>query len=99
MKKILQIFAPTLAIFTLMLSPVVANAQGVIEVGGGTPTPQSPAAVESEPTKDVPSIPDTGIAPNGRSLTENAAIFIGGSVLGAVIGLGVVGLRKRQAQH
>lgn len=89
MKKFLRIVAASLTVLSITLAPVAVHAQVVEEV-------------ESDPTTALPSTggtdvaaPDTGIAPSNR-VAQNSAVFIGGSLLGAGIGLGVIAFRKKK---
>ncbi len=70
------------------LTPVLVHAQEVEEV---VPDPTS---LPSTGGTEV-AAPDTGIAPSNR-VAQNSAVFIGGSLLGAGVGLGIVALRKKK---
>jgi hypothetical protein len=91
MKKLLQITAISLVLLSVLLIPSVARAEDaepVDDSGVTTSLPDTGAAEEV-------SAPDTGIAPSGR-VAQNTAVFVGGSLLGAGIGFGVVTLRKKK---
>lgn len=84
MKKTFQILAIVFGLTAFGLAPVVVQAQAndIIEVEDGT----------------IPSAgaPDTGIAPKENKVLQNAAVFVGGSLLGAGIGLTFLTMRKKR---
>ena len=86
MKKIARILVAIVAVLSLGLAPGVVHAQ-VEEV---VPTTELPSTGGSEV-----KAPDTGLAPTNR-VAQNAAVFVGGSMLGAGLGLGIVTLRKKR---
>ena len=99
MKKLTRIFASLLTISALTLVPVSVYAQTpdeeVISVDSA-PAPETdtlPATGGSEV-----KAPDTGIAPSNK-VAQNTAVFVGGSLLGAGIGLGIVTLRKKNTDQ
>lgn len=91
MKKITRILLATITMLSIGLAPAVVHAQigAVEEVGGPSALPQTGGT-------DVQA-PDTGIAPSNR-VAQNAAVFIGGSLLGAGIGFGVITLKKKRQE-
>lgn len=100
MKKITRFTTSFLATGALVLIPMTAHAQDAtpIEVGGGpsssTPAPTNPTTPTTPTTAGTP---ETGFAPKGHYVTENLAVFVGGSVLGAALGIGVITLRRKHS--
>lgn len=94
MKKITKIIAVFLAVLSISFAPAAVQAQVVEEVN-----PDPTAATTPLPSTGGSEVqaPDTGIAPSNR-VAQNAAVFIGGSLLGAGIGFGIVTLRKKQLE-
>jgi hypothetical protein len=88
MKKFLQMVVAAVAVVSMSVTPVLVHAQEVEEVEA------DPTSLPSTGGSDV-AAPDTGIAPSNR-VAENSAVFIGGSILGAGVGLGIVALRKKK---
>lgn len=94
MKKIIQIASIVLGLTVLSFSPAIvvhAQSSGVIEVG----EEDAPIPSTGAPTS-TPAAPDTGIAPVENRFLQNAAVFIGGSLLGAGIGLSILNMRKKR---
>ncbi len=89
MKKILQLLVASLAVLSIGFTPVVVHAQGVETVD----EPDTTALPSTGGTEAA--APDTGIAPSNH-VAQNTAVFVGGSILGAGIGLGLVALRKKK---
>lgn len=89
MKKILTKLSLIIAATFFVLSPsvVLAQEEDIIDI-------------ETEETTSIPATgaPDTGIAPPENKAVQNAAVFIGGSLLGAGIGLGVLKLKKNSLE-
>ncbi len=83
MKKIARMLASILTVASLTLVPVTVHAQTVEEV---------PSELPVTGGSEV-GAPETGIAPSSTAV-QSAAVFIGGSLLGAGIGLGVITLKK-----
>lgn len=90
MKKIVQFVAAFITVLSIGLAPVAVQAQVVEEV--------EPTDTTTLPQTGGVQAPDTGIAPSNR-VAQNAAVFIGGSALGAGLGLGIVVLRKKKFQE
>lgn len=53
-----------------------------------------PATGPEEQAEETPGSPDTGLAPSSR-VAQNTAVFVGGSVIGAGFGFGIIAMRKR----
>ncbi len=97
MKKITRIFASFLTISALTLVPVAVHAQesdDVISVDSSTSTGTTLPATGGSEVK----APETGVAPSNK-VAQNSAVFIGGSLLGAGVGLGIVTLRKKKSDQ
>ena len=88
MKKFLQIITLLFSLTVLGFTPVMVNAQSedVIQVEDELPATAAP----------TPAAPNTGIAPTENNVLQNAAVFIGGSLLGAGLGLSVLNMRKKR---
>lgn len=91
MKKFLQILVAAVAVVSFGLAPVVVQAQTVEEIDDPTTTLPSTGGSEV-------AAPDTGIAPT-NNVVRNTAVFIGGSLLGAGIGLGFVAMKKKKLEQ
>lgn len=95
MKKIASIILSATTVLSLFVVPVVVHAQQpdpiVIDTQETTELPATGAT-------ETPTTPDTGFAPPSSKLTQNAAVFMGGSLLGVALGYGVINLRKKQTQ-
>lgn len=89
MKKILTKLSLIIAATFFVLTPsvVLAQEEDIIDI-------------ETEETTSIPATgaPDTGIAPTENKAVQNAAVFIGGSLLGAGIGLGVLKFKKNSLE-
>ncbi|MCA9301536.1 hypothetical protein H6801_01510 [Candidatus Nomurabacteria bacterium] len=100
MKKFARILILTLVAFSILTTPTLVSAQDagpiVIDTQEGDDIPSTGAAPESTP---APATPETGFAPTENKLLQNGIIFTIGGTLGAGIGLGIVALKKRQAQN
>lgn len=91
MKKLSRILTTLVTITSLSLAPMAVHAQ-VEEV-----TPD-PTVTNLPATGATPEAPDTGISPSNKP-AQTVAVFIGGSVLGAALGLGIVTLRKKKLEQ
>lgn len=96
MKKIASIIFSATTALSLLVVPVVVHAQQdpdpiVIDTQETTELPETGAT-------ETPTTPDTGFAPPTSKLAQNAAVFMGGSLLGIGLGYGVISLRKKQTQ-
>ena len=87
MNKITRVLASLLTVTSLTLVPVAVHAQVTEEVPAETTIPATGGSEVKAP--------DTGIAPSNK-VAQNSAVFIGGSLLGAGVGLGVITLRKKK---
>ncbi len=87
MKKTARILASIITLLSLTLVPVTVHAQTVEEVPSELPVTGGTEL----------KAPDTGFAPSNKVI-QNSAVFIGGSLLGAGIGLGVITLQKTKSQ-
>ena len=97
MKKIARILASIVTITSLTLVPMAVQAQeDVIEVGDGTTTTSETTSLPS--TGASVQAPDTGIAPSENKVVQNLAVFVGGGMLGAGLGLGIITLKKKRLE-
>lgn len=94
MKKIIRKIAASATVISLTLTPAMVHALGVEEVDS---IPDTTTEIPSTGGTEV-AAPDTGIAPS-NNVVKNSAVFIGGSLLGAGIGLGVVAMRKKKFEQ
>lgn len=88
MKKLITKITFISALSVLAIMPSTALAQEEV------------IDIENEETTTLPvtGAPDTGIAPSNNAVVQNTAVFIGGSLLGAGIGLGILKLRKNSSE-
>lgn len=97
MKKIARIISSFVTVASLTLIPVTAVHAQVdpVEVGDSTTTTTTDTTI---PTTGgtTPATPDTGIAPAENRVVANSLVFVGGSALGAALGLGYLAYRKKQ---
>lgn len=98
MKKIARILLSATTALSLLVVPVVVQAQDADPIVVDDPfvTDQLPAT-GATPEPVTPTTPDSGIAPPAE-LAKSAAVFVGGSALGAGLGFGLVSMRKKQLQ-
>jgi hypothetical protein len=96
MKKFLQIIAAIAVMFSVGLAPALVYAQGVEEIEEIT-APPAVDALPSTGADGVKGVEPTGFAPSGQ-VARNAAVFIGGSLIGVAVGFGVIQLRKNSTQ-
>lgn len=90
MNKIKRLLTTSLMITSLSLLPTAAFAQ-VVEV----PSEETPPVVTTETDAKAAGVPNTGIAPRSHPASANGLVFIGGSALGAALGLGLIARRKK----
>lgn len=99
MKKITQLLSATFIVASLLLLPVVAQAQDVpvVEVGTSDPDPVTTSDVTptSTTTDTTAGVPSTGFAPQPSKLAQYTVTFILGGSIGAAVGFGIVSLKKR----
>ena len=82
--KIRRIIVSTVAVASLALAPAAVYAQdGVVTVDGTTDT------------STTAGVPNTGVAPENK-MFKGSTVFVGGSLLGAALGLGLVTVRKKR---
>lgn len=103
MKKITQILVTYIAVLALLLVPLVSvSAQSgdddPIVVDGELLLPDS-NSTSSETTEEVAGIPDTGFGPEDNPAMTNLAVFIGGSVIGGMLGLGLIVLHRKYSKQ
>lgn len=87
MNKITRFIASFVTVTSLTLVPVAVHAQVVETVPADTTIPTTGGSEVKAP--------DSGIAPSNK-VARNSVVFIGGSLLGAGLGFGVITLRKKK---
>lgn len=97
MKKFLQIIAALALMISVGLTPVLVNAQGVEEIDDISSL-EGPDELPSTGAEEVKGVEPTGFAPSGY-VARNAAVFVGGSLIGVAVGMGVIQLRKNSTQR
>jgi len=106
MKKIKNYIALSVLIFSILLTPVVVKAE-VIPIDGdtstdssilGTDSPDTPTdtANTAETNQDSAGVPDTGFAPTQNKILASSSVFIGGALLGGLLGFGIIKYRQKK---
>lgn len=90
MKKFTRFLAAFATIISISLAPAAVHAQ--VEEVITEPDPTTTTLPETG------GVPDSGIAPSSKT-AQTAMVFVGGSALGAAVGLGVVTLRKKKFEQ
>ncbi len=100
MKKIARIVVSAAMTLSILVVPTAAYAESTSTIVVDDPTASTalPATGATE-TPTTPTTPNSGAAPLQSKLAQNAAVFIGGSTLGAALGFGVITLRRKQNQQ
>lgn len=98
MKKLTQILSATFIVASLLLVPVVVQAQDipVVEVGTSETTTTSDVTT-TDTTSTTVGVPSTGIAPAPSKAVQYVGTFAIGGSIGALVGFGIVSLKKRSA--
>lgn len=99
MKKILQFISAPLIAATLLLVPSAASAQDIptVEVGSSQTTPTTTSSTPTTTSTTTAGVPETGIAPAPSKAVQYVGTFAIGGSIGALVGLGIVSLKKRSA--
>jgi hypothetical protein len=99
MKKYTHKLVASFMAVSLLLTPSVVLAQAVedVTIGGSESTTLDVSETSTATTGvEAAGVPDTGFAPTDNKLIASSSVFIGGAVLGGLIGLGYVQLKKRK---
>jgi len=92
MKKFARILISATTVVSMVVSPIAVHAQDASPIVIDDTLPTTGA------TTPAPATPDTGIAPPSNKLVQNGAVFVGGGLLGTLLGLGVINYRKSKLQ-
>lgn len=98
MKKLTQILSAPLIVASLLLVPAVAQAQDIPVVEVGTSDTETTTTSDVTPTTTDTStagVPSTGIAPAPSKAVQYVGTFAIGGSIGALVGFGIVSLKKR----